>query len=162
MLVEPQLGENIGAAARAMLNCGLTDLRLVAPRDGWPNPRAWGMASGADAVLDGARLYATLDEAVADLHRVYATTARHRDLEKPLVTPRQAALEARERTVIALVPAAEALTTTVNIPVRGAAKLLATLPFALEDQLAEDVEKLHFASESRRKDGQVPVAVVAR
>ena len=65
ILSEPQLGENIGAAARAMLNCGLTDLRLVAPRDGWPNRQAWGMASGADAVLEGARLFATLGEAVS-------------------------------------------------------------------------------------------------
>lgn len=74
----------------------------------------------------------------------------------------QAALEVGERAVIALVPAAEALTTTVNLPVRGTAKLLATLPFALEDQVAEDVEKLHFAAGTRRDDGQVPVAIVAR
>jgi general secretion pathway protein L len=74
----------------------------------------------------------------------------------------QAALEVSERAVIALVPAAEVLTTTVNLPVRGTAKLLATLPFALEDQVAEDVEKLHFAAGTRRDDGQVPVAIVAR
>lgn len=76
-------------------------------------------------------------------------------------TLQQAALEARERAVIGLVPAAEVLTTTVNIPVRGTAKLLAALPFALEDQLAEDVEKLHFAAGTRRDDGQIPVAIVA-
>ena len=97
ILVEPQLGENIGATARAMLNCGLTDLRLVAPRDGWPNRQAWGMASGADAVLEEARLYATLGEAVADLHRVYATTARHRDMVGREVTPGRAAAEMRRR-----------------------------------------------------------------
>ena len=74
----------------------------------------------------------------------------------------QASLEAGERAVIALVPAAEVLTTTVKLPVRGTAKLLATLPFALEDQVAEDVEKLHFAAGTRRDDGQVPVAIVAR
>ena len=67
ILVRPQLGENIGACARAMLNFGLTDMRLVAPRDGWPNPEAWPRASGADRVLDDARVYPTLAEAIADL-----------------------------------------------------------------------------------------------
>ena len=80
ILVEPQLGENIGAAARAMLNCGLTDLRLVRPRDGWPNPRAVASAAGADRVLDDARLFPNVDYAVADLQRVYATTARNRGM----------------------------------------------------------------------------------
>ncbi len=97
VLVEPQLGQNIGATARAMLNCGLTDLRLVAPRDGWPNPQAWGMASGADEVLAAARHFATLGEAVADLHRVYATTARHRGIVSREVTPAKAAAEMRRR-----------------------------------------------------------------
>ncbi len=97
ILVEPQLGENIGATARAMLNCGLTYLRLVAPRDGWPNRKAWGMASGADEVLEGARLFATLGEAVADLQRVYATTARHRGMVGREVTPARAAEEIRRR-----------------------------------------------------------------
>ena len=68
ILVEPQLGENIGAVARAMLNCGLTDLRLVAPRDGWPNPAANGMASGADVVLEQARVFDRLEDAVTDLN----------------------------------------------------------------------------------------------
>jgi tRNA/rRNA methyltransferase len=95
VLVDPQLGENIGMAARAMLNCGLTELRLVRPRDGWPNQAARSAASGADQVLDSARLYDTTAEAVADLARVYATTARPRGLVKPLVTPRQAAQELR-------------------------------------------------------------------
>jgi tRNA/rRNA methyltransferase len=94
-LVGPQLGENIGAAARAMLNAGLTQLRLVNPRDGWPNPKAVAAAAGAEAVLEGARLYRTAAAAVDDLARVYATTARHRELIKPVVTPRQAALELR-------------------------------------------------------------------
>src|SRR5579863_1120639 len=76
ILVEPQLGENIGAAARAMYNCGLTELRLVRPRDGWPNVKAVAMASGADVVLDNAQLFDTVEAAVADLRRVYATTAR--------------------------------------------------------------------------------------
>lgn len=95
ILVEPQLGENIGMVARAMLNCGLQDLRLVRPRDGWPNPAASGAASGADAVLEAARLFATTAEAVADLARLYATTARPRDMTKPVFTPRGAALEMR-------------------------------------------------------------------
>ena len=79
VLVDPQLGENIGMVARAMLNCGLGDLRLVRPRDGWPNPAAESAASGADAVLGAARLYETTAAAVADLNRLYATTARPRD-----------------------------------------------------------------------------------
>jgi tRNA/rRNA methyltransferase len=96
ILVQPQLGENIGTAARAMFNCGLTDLRLVAPRDGWPSEKARSAASGADVVIDGARVFATLPEAVADLRRLYATTARDRYMVKRIVTPRQAAAELRE------------------------------------------------------------------
>lgn len=92
ILVRPQLGENIGKAARAMLNFGLTDLRLVAPRDGWPNPDAGPAASGADIVLEQAQLFATVAEAVADCSHVYATTVRRRDLVKPVVTPEAAAL----------------------------------------------------------------------
>jgi tRNA/rRNA methyltransferase len=96
ILVEPQLGENIGAAARAMLNCGLTELRLVRPREGWPNPRAVATAAGADRVLDEARLYPNIDYAVADLERVYATTARNRGMIQRILTPRAAAAEMRE------------------------------------------------------------------
>lgn len=92
-LVRPQLGENIGKAARAMLNFGLTELRLVAPRDGWPNPDAGQAAAGADAVLEGARVFDTLAEAVADCAHVYATTVRKRGVTKPVVTPEQAARE---------------------------------------------------------------------
>lgn len=95
ILVEPQLGENIGAAARAMLNCGITELRLVNPRDGWPNPAAYVLASKADPVLDAASVFTSTAEAVADLHRVYATTARHRDMMKEVVTPREAARRMR-------------------------------------------------------------------
>ena len=93
ILVAPQLGENIGMVARAMLNCGLTELRLVAPRDGWPNPAAEAAVSGADSVLDGAGLYDTTAAAVADLQRVFATTARERGMATRIVTPRQAASE---------------------------------------------------------------------
>jgi len=91
ILVRPQLGQNIGKAARAMYNFGLTEMRLVAPRDGWPNPDAGPSASGADVVLDNAQVFETLDEAVGDLHHVFATTVRPRDMEKPVVTPEQAA-----------------------------------------------------------------------
>ncbi|MEZ5668786.1 MAG: RNA methyltransferase [Alphaproteobacteria bacterium] len=97
ILIEPQLGENIGAAARAMLNCGLTDLRLVNPRDGWPNPKAQAMASGA---LDGhvdATIHDSTAAAIADLNYVLATTARHRFMSKPIYTARQGALELRCR-----------------------------------------------------------------
>ena len=93
ILVEPQLGENIGAAARAMANCGLADLVLVRPRDPWPNERARAMASGAEAVLETARLCETTEAAVADLTRIYATSARPRDMIQRVVTPRQAAAE---------------------------------------------------------------------
>ena len=91
VLVRPQLGENIGKAARAMLNFGLTDLRLVAPRDGWPNPDAGPAASGADVVLAQARVFATLAEAVADCTHIYATTVRRRGVTKPVLTPEAAA-----------------------------------------------------------------------
>ena len=96
VLVRPQLGENIGAAARAMLNCGLADLRLVEPRDGWPNVKALGAASGADAVLSRARLCKTVEEGVADLTLVYATTARPREMVKPVLAPRAAAAALRD------------------------------------------------------------------
>jgi tRNA/rRNA methyltransferase len=95
ILVRPQLGENIGMAARAMLNCGLSSLRLVSPRDGWPNPKAQRAASGADVVLDKVKLFDTVEAAVADLARVVATTARNRELSQRIVTPRRAAAEIR-------------------------------------------------------------------
>jgi len=98
VLVDPQLGQNIGMVARAMLNCGLTDLRLVRPRDGWPNPEAVAAASGAVEVLDAVRVFPTTEAAVADLHRLYATTARLRGMVKPIVTPRAAAAEMRALT----------------------------------------------------------------
>ena len=95
VLVRPQLGENIGKAARAMLNFGLTELRLVAPRDGWPNPSAGPAASGADVVLEGARVFASVADAVADCAHVYATTVRKRGVTKPVLTPEAAACEIR-------------------------------------------------------------------
>ena len=91
VLVRPQLGENIGKAARAMLNFGLTELRLVAPRDGWPNPDAGPSAAGADIVLGNALVFDTLAQAVADCAHVYATTVRKRGVTKPVVGPDEAA-----------------------------------------------------------------------
>jgi len=91
VLVEPQLGENIGTAARAMANFGLTDLRIVAPRDGWPNEKAVAAASRADHVIDAVKVFDTVEEAIADLTLVYATTARPRDMLKPVRGPEEAA-----------------------------------------------------------------------
>ena len=93
VLVRPQLGENIGKAARAMLNFGLAEMRLVTPRDGWPNPSAGPAAAGADVVLEGAQVFESLAEAVADRTHVYATTVRKRGVTKPVLTPEAAARE---------------------------------------------------------------------
>jgi tRNA/rRNA methyltransferase len=95
ILNEPQLAENIGAVARVMANFGLSDLRLVRPRDGWPQERAWTSASGADWPLNEAKVCETLEEAIGDLKLVYATTARPRETQLPVLTPRQAAGELR-------------------------------------------------------------------
>ncbi|MEX2449441.1 MAG: RNA methyltransferase [Rhodospirillales bacterium] len=95
VLIEPQLGENIGMAARAMLNCGLTDLRLVRPRDGWPNEHAVSASSGAVAVIERVRLFERTEDAIADLETVYASTARPRDMTKDVFTPRAAAADMR-------------------------------------------------------------------
>lgn len=96
ILVRPQMGENIGAAARAMLNFGLTEMRLVAPRDGWPNPKAVAMASGAAGrVLDTARVYPSLALAMEGVDYAFATTARGRELTKPVFTPATAMDKAR-------------------------------------------------------------------
>jgi tRNA/rRNA methyltransferase len=91
VLVEPQLGENIGAAARVMANFALRRLRLVKPRDGWPNMQARRAASGADRVLEEAELYDTLEAAIADCTLVLATTARAHDQAKPVISPDAAA-----------------------------------------------------------------------
>lgn len=97
VLVEPQLGENIGTTARAMGNFGLRQLRLVNPRDGWPNPHARRAASGADDILDQAVLFDTLEAAIADCQFVFATTARGHDQAKPVLGPEAAAVEMRGR-----------------------------------------------------------------
>ncbi|MBV8397697.1 MAG: RNA methyltransferase, partial [Acetobacteraceae bacterium] len=93
VLVRPQLADNIGAVARAMANGGLFHLRLVAPRDGWPQEKAWRNSSGADRILDAATVHSTVAEAVADLHRVFATCPRPRHIIKPVLTARGAAAE---------------------------------------------------------------------
>ncbi len=95
ILVEPQMGENIGAAARAMLNFGLDRMRIVNPRDGWPNPRAQAMSSGAGQVMDAVQVVDTTAQAVADMNYVFATTARTRDLTKEVMTPERAMQHAR-------------------------------------------------------------------
>ncbi|MCR9134998.1 MAG: RNA methyltransferase [Alphaproteobacteria bacterium] len=97
ILVEPQLGENIGMVARAMANFGLSELRLVQPRDGWPNPKARAAASKADHVIDGTAVFDTLEAAIADLNFVFATTARARDGFKPVRGPQSAAQSLRAR-----------------------------------------------------------------
>jgi tRNA/rRNA methyltransferase len=91
VLARPQLGQNIGKAARAMLNFGLTEMRLVAPRDGWPNPDAGPAASGADVVLERAQVFASVEQAIADCNLVFASTVRRRDLVMPVLGPEQMA-----------------------------------------------------------------------
>ncbi len=98
LLMAPQIAENIGMVARAMANFGLDDLRVISPRDGWPSEKARAVASGAAAIVDGAALHEGLQPAIADLNYVVATTARQRDLRKPVLTPEQAAAEIRRRT----------------------------------------------------------------
>ena len=95
VLVRPQLADNIGACARAMANGGLFHLRLVAPRDGWPQHKAWRNSSGAHRILDEAQVFDSVAEAVADLHRVFATCPRPRHIIKPVLTARGAAVELR-------------------------------------------------------------------
>ena len=95
VLVRPQLADNIGAVARAMANGGLFHLRLVAPRDGWPQDRAWRTASGADRILDAITLHDTVADAVSDLHRVYATCPRPRHVIKTVMTAREGAADIR-------------------------------------------------------------------
>ncbi len=97
ILVRPQLADNIGMVARAMANFGLEELRLVAPRDGWPNEKARIAASGANFVIDAAAAYPSLATAVAGLNWVAATSARQRDLAKPVMTPQQAIAEIDQR-----------------------------------------------------------------
>jgi tRNA/rRNA methyltransferase len=114
VLVRPQLGQNIGKAARAMLNFGLTEMRLVAPRDGWPNPDAGPAASGADVVLEKTKVFETTQEAVADCSIVFASTVRRRDLIVPVLEPEEMAERiagAQERSAILFGPERSGLET---------------------------------------------------
>ena len=114
VLVRPQLGQNIGKAARAMLNFGLTEMRLVAPRDGWPNPDSGPSASGADVVLEQAQVFETVQGAIADCSNVFASTVRRRDLVMPVVTPGEMAdgiVESNGRTAILFGPERSGLET---------------------------------------------------
>ncbi len=97
VLIRPQMGENIGAAARGMWNFGLDRMRIIDPRDGWPNQKAVAMASGAGRLLDEAQIFPDTPSAIADCDYVYATTARPRGLTKPVLTPQAAMEEARDR-----------------------------------------------------------------
>jgi len=92
ILSHPQMGENIGAAARVMANFGLVDLRIVAPRDGWPNEKAVEMAANASALVENAKIFKTLEEAAADLNFLYALTARNREMDKKVIAPREITL----------------------------------------------------------------------
>ena len=114
VLVRPQLGQNIGKAARAMLNFGLTEMRLVAPRDGWPNPDAGPSASGADTVLEQAQVFDRVEAAIADCAHVYASTVRRRDLVMPVIGPEEMAGEitaSTERSAILFGPERSGLET---------------------------------------------------
>jgi tRNA/rRNA methyltransferase len=103
ILVHPQLGENIGAVARAMANFGFSELRLVAPRDGWPNEKALHMASGAENIIESAKVFADFNAAMSDIQVAYATTARPRDMVKRVVTPDVACKEMKSDKKTALV-----------------------------------------------------------
>ena len=93
ILISPQMGENIGSAARVMMNFGLSDLRIVTPRDGWPNPKAVDTAKWAKPVIEAAQVFDSLKDATFDISKLYATTARSRDMVKPVATARQTAQE---------------------------------------------------------------------
>ncbi len=96
ILVRPQLGENIGSVARAMLNFGLSDLRIICPRDGWPNQNAVAVASGAGVILDNAKLFDSSQEACKDLHYIFAMTARKRGLVKEIFSPERAIVKSKK------------------------------------------------------------------
>ncbi len=160
-LVRPQMGENIGAAARAMLNFGLSAMRIVEPRDGWPNPKAFAVASGADSVLDHARLEWSLDAALADATLVVAATARPRHLEKPVWGPREAALniraaiEAGERPLVMFGPEAAGLETD-EVSRADAVLTYPTNPGFPSINLSNAIALFSFAMGEARQAGDIP------
>lgn len=160
-LVRPQMGENIGAVARVMLNFGLTSLRLVAPRDRWPNPKALAVAVGADVVLERARIDWRLEDALADATLVVAATARPRGLEKPAWGPRQtaanlrAAIAAGERPIVMFGPEAAGLETE-DVARADAILTLPVNPGFASLNLANCVAVLAFAYAEARQGHDVP------
>lgn len=162
VLVRPQMGENIGACARAMLNFGLTNLRLVEPRDRWPNPKAYPAASGADRLLDAAKVEWTLEAALADCTYVYAATARPRELEKPVLGPKQAALQVRaqiaagERPALLFGPEANGLSTD-EVARADAIVTYPVNPGFASLNLAQAVMVLSFCLGEARQSEDIPV-----
>jgi len=160
-LVRPQMGENIGAVARVMLNFGLTGLRLVEPRDRWPNPKAAAVASGADVVLDAARVEWRLEDAIADATLVVAATARPRDMEKPVWGARetasniQAAIAAGEKPVILFGAEATGLTSD-DVSRADAIVTLPVNPGFASLNLANAVAVMAFAIGEARSDEDRP------
>ncbi|MFT3726261.1 MAG: RNA methyltransferase [Terricaulis sp.] len=160
-LVRPQMGENIGAVARVMLNFGLVSLRLVAPRDAWPNPKAEQVAVGADRVLKGARVEWRLEDALSDATLVVAATARPRGLEKPVWGPREAAeklraaIAAGERPVVMFGPEAAGMETE-EIARADAILTLPVNPGFASLNLAQTVAVFAFAYAEARQVENVP------
>jgi len=162
VLVRPQMGENIGAVARVMLNFGLAGLRLVEPRDRWPNPKAHAVASGADTVLDGAKVEWRLEDALADCTFVVAASARPRGLEKPIWSPREAAAQMRAMAVSGGHPAilfgAEANGLTNEEVARADAIVTYPVnPGFASLNLAQAVAVFAFAYGETRQAGELPV-----
>jgi tRNA/rRNA methyltransferase len=160
-LVRPQMGENIGAVARVLLNFGLISLRLVAPRDAWPNPKAEVVAVGADSVLKGARVEWRLEEALADATLVVAATARPRDLQKPVWGPREAArniraaIAAGERPIVMFGPEAAGMETD-EIARADAVLTLPVNPGFASLNLAQSVAVFAFAVAEARQATDTP------
>lgn len=161
-LVRPQMGENIGAVARVMLNFGLISLRLIAPRDRWPNPKAEQVAVGADAVLNHARLDWRLEDALADATLVIAATARPRGMEKPVWGPREAArniraaLAAGERPVVMFGPEAAGLETE-DVARADAILTLPVNPGFASLNLANAVAVFAYAYAEARQQTDIPI-----
>src|SRR5256885_3412947 len=158
VLVRPQLGQNIGKTARAMLNFGLTELRLVSPRDGWPNPDAGPSASGADIVLERAQVFATVEEAIADCSHVYAATVRRRDLVMPVIGPEEMAMElsaSAERSAILFGPERSGLETE-DVAMANAIVTVPINPEFASLNLAQAVILLAYEWSKRRALAQPP------